>query len=561
MSGSGITSAKAASPCGTAATTYYAMYLDQRTFNNSGAAQFRSSSSAGGYYTNLTSPAVPFRQHFYRQSHFTSDYTNFQSNGGTPSGGTFQNDGSLTKQGTSGSSAIGSGITFNDIAPASLGLIRHARSRVVMISSSSTSRSPAGSLDFNGATFTVSSAINATGAAVVSFSGGTANISGSTGSRVDAYRTGGTFNYAAATTATLGALTETSGTPTGTGTINVSGSTELSGGTMSGSGITSRQGRPHLAARPPPPTRHVPDQRTFNNPGAAPGAAPRRAVITPTFTSPAVPFSDNTSTGSLIFTSDYTNFQSNGGNPSGGTSPQNDGSLTKQGTSGSSAIGSGITFNDIGSASLSVSSGTLSLQGGGTISSSSTVQVASAGSLDFNGATTASSAINATAAAVVSLGAPLGDEMAPTGAGRVDAWSPAVRSTMPPRRRPPWGALTENQRHANRHGHDQRLARPTGPAARCRARASPTPRAASPWRHGRHHLLRHAPGSKNLQHPGAAQFRAAPRRGGYYTNLYLSSGALFDNTLPAVSSSPATTPTSRATAELPQGATFQPTAH
>ena len=122
MSGSGITSAKGGLTLGgTAATTYYAMYLDQRTFNNSGAAQFRSSSSAGGYYTNLyLSSGALFDNTSTGSLIFTSDYTNFQSNGGTPSGGTFQNDGSLTKQGTSGSSAIGSGITFNDIGSASL---------------------------------------------------------------------------------------------------------------------------------------------------------------------------------------------------------------------------------------------------------------------------------------------------------------------------------------------------------------------------------------------------------------------------------------------------------
>ena len=65
-------------------------------------------------------------------------------------------------------------------------------------------------------------------------------------------------------------------------------------------------------------------------------------------------------------------------------------------TSGSSAIGSGITFNDIGSASLSVSSGTLSLQGGGTIFEQQLSRSPPHGSLDFNATFTASSAINAT---------------------------------------------------------------------------------------------------------------------------------------------------------------------
>ena len=165
----------------------------------------------------------------------------------------------------------------------------------------------------------------------MSFSGGTANISGSYSVAGSTLVTGGTFNYAGATTATLGALTETSGTLTGTGTINVSGPTNWSGGTMSGSGITSAKGGLTLGGTAA--TTYYAmylDQRTFNNSGAAQFRSSSSAggYYTNLYLSSGALF-DNTSTGSLIFTSDYTNFQSNGGTPSGGTF-QNDGSPTKR---------------------------------------------------------------------------------------------------------------------------------------------------------------------------------------------------------------------------------------
>ena len=164
-----------------------------------------------------------------------------------------------------------------------------------------------------------------------------------------------------------GALTETSGEHWH-GTINVSGPTNWSGGTMSGSGITNAKGGLTLGGTATTSYYAMYPIKELGQPWSAHSEQllGGRLLHQPLPSSGAL--FDNTSTGSLIFTSDYTNFQSNG-EPSGGTF-QNDGSLTKA-NPGSAAIGSGITFNDIGSkASLLGSSGTLPLQGGGTISSS-----------------------------------------------------------------------------------------------------------------------------------------------------------------------------------------------
>ena len=54
MSGSGVTNADGGLVIGgTDASSYYSMFLDQRTFNNAGAARFQRSASGGGYYSIL----------------------------------------------------------------------------------------------------------------------------------------------------------------------------------------------------------------------------------------------------------------------------------------------------------------------------------------------------------------------------------------------------------------------------------------------------------------------------------------------------------------------------
>ena len=119
MTGSGVTNADGGLALGgTAAYNSYSMTLDQRTFNNDGAALL----SSGGNYSSalyLSSGAL-FDNQAAGSFTFTDDNTSIVNGGGTPAGGTFENDGTLIKQGSTGSSVIGSGITFNDLGAATL---------------------------------------------------------------------------------------------------------------------------------------------------------------------------------------------------------------------------------------------------------------------------------------------------------------------------------------------------------------------------------------------------------------------------------------------------------
>src|SRR5271157_3692891 len=386
MSGTGVTNAQGGLALGGTGTNY-SMSLDQRTFNNAGDAQFYAAVvngnssvlqlSSGALFDNLASGSFTF----------ADDLTSILNNGGTPTGGTFQNDGALIKQG-GGTSIIGSGITFNDLGASTLTVSAGTLSLQnggTIPSTSTVQVSSGGTLDFGAGTFYVASGITGSGGSTVSFSGGTTNITGVYNIAGLTRVTNGTLNSSSATALSTGSLTQSGGTLTGSDVVNVSGLTTWTGGTMSGTGVTNAQGGLVLGVTGVNSDYSMSlDQRTFNNAGDAQFYAGINGHISVLQLSSGALF-DNLAGGSFTFADDPTSILNNGGTPTGGTF-QNDGGLIKQG-GGTSVIGSGITFNDLGASTLTVSAGTLSLQNGGTIPSTSMVQISSGGTLDFGAGT------------------------------------------------------------------------------------------------------------------------------------------------------------------------------
>jgi RHS repeat-associated protein len=88
-------------------------YLDQRTFLNQGAAVFTASSYRYNTFLFLSSGAT-FDNQATGSFDFRGDNLYVASGFGTPSGGTFDNDGSLTKSTGSGTSAVEAGVVFNE---------------------------------------------------------------------------------------------------------------------------------------------------------------------------------------------------------------------------------------------------------------------------------------------------------------------------------------------------------------------------------------------------------------------------------------------------------------
>jgi hypothetical protein len=119
MSGGGTTDALGGLALGgTAAYSYYSMFLDQRTFNNRGAAVFQGSVS--GYQSRLfLSSGATFDNQAGAGFDLQGDNLGVFGYGGTPDGGTFDNEGALTKSAGSGTSSIGyaysgsQGVAFN----------------------------------------------------------------------------------------------------------------------------------------------------------------------------------------------------------------------------------------------------------------------------------------------------------------------------------------------------------------------------------------------------------------------------------------------------------------
>ena len=380
MTGSGVTNADGGLALGgTAAYNSYSMTLDQRTFNNDGAALF---SSDGNYSSALyLSSGALFDNQAAGSFTFTDDNTYVASNGGTPSGGTFENDGALIKQGSTGSSVIGSGITFNDLGAATLTVSSGALSLQGdgTISSTSAVQVASGAvLDFNAGTTNVSSGI--TGAGTVSFTGATVTVNGTYLVAGTTYVSSGEVDFDS--TAATALLTEVGGTLGGTGTLTVWGQTTWTNGTMSGTGATVADGGLAIGGTAAANYFEYLSGRELDNYGAATFNA--YAPYGNGFYVSGGAVLDNEAGATLAFGSD-TSIYANSGTPSDGTFV-NQGTLSKTGGTGTSAITLPVT--DTGNGSVSVQTGSLSINGGLSLASLGYLTTATTATLILNGGLT-----------------------------------------------------------------------------------------------------------------------------------------------------------------------------
>ena len=178
---------------------------------------------------------------------FISD-ASINDHGGSPDGGTFVNQGTISTNGTTSRCVIG--IALNNtgtIQPQSGSLILQGGGS---FSANSTSTVPAGAiLDFQGGSFTVASGAAITAPGEIRFSGATVvfngvyNITGLT--EIDL----GEVDFNAATD--TGTLIQDGGTLAGTGLVTIDGDTTWNGGTMTGTGTTESKGMLWLGAGGP----------------------------------------------------------------------------------------------------------------------------------------------------------------------------------------------------------------------------------------------------------------------------------------------------------------------
>ena len=111
MSGSGTTNADGGMSIGDPGSNEQ-MFLDQRTLNNAGDATFADAYPVYPYGLFMSSGAT-FDNQPGASFAFISDASLIDGNG-SPDGGTFINEGTLSKTGGAGTSSINSGITLNN---------------------------------------------------------------------------------------------------------------------------------------------------------------------------------------------------------------------------------------------------------------------------------------------------------------------------------------------------------------------------------------------------------------------------------------------------------------
>ena len=171
-------------------------------------------------------------------------------------------------------------------------------------------------------------------------------------------------------------VTLSGGTITGAGDLILTSTAPLtwSSGTMSGSGTTVAQGGLTLVSDPNWYTALYLDQRTLDNRGAAVFLASTGGYNSALYLSSGA-ILDNQAAGSFDFQGDNLLVEGIGGTPSGGTF-DNEGALTKSAGTGTSSFQPGVVFNDNGTTSVTVASGTLSLNG--SVSLDAAVAIASA---------------------------------------------------------------------------------------------------------------------------------------------------------------------------------------
>ena len=394
MSGTGTTIANGTMAIGGTAAANYFEYLSGRELDNYGAATFNAYAPYGnGFYV---SGGAVLDNEAGATLAFGSD-TSIYANSGTPSDGTFVNQGTLSKTGGTGTSAITLPITDTGTVQASSGTLSLQGGGTVS-GAVTLSASAGATLDFGVGTFTATagSSIVGTGSGTVSFTGATVTVNGTYSVAGTTYVSSGEVDFDS--TAATALLTEVGGTLGGTGTLTVWGQTTWTNGTMSGTGATVADGGLAIGGTAAANYFEYLSGRELDNYGAATFNA--YAPYGNGFYVSGGAVLDNEAGATLAFGSD-TSIYANSGTPSDGTFV-NQGTLSKTGGTGTSAITLPIT--DTGT--VQASSGTLSLQGGGTVSGAVTLSASAGATLDFGVGTftaTAGSSIVGTGSGTVSF--------------------------------------------------------------------------------------------------------------------------------------------------------------
>ena len=350
ISGTGSTTAQGGLTLGANDGTNYYEYLDGSTFTNAGSATWQGLGyfyqENGSTFVNQTGASLDI------QGNDLSWYSDSTAT-------TFNNAGTLTESRGTGTTTIYA--IFNnsgsvDVQSGTLSLQGGGTQ------SGSFSISVGATLGFDGSTtFTMSSTASVSGAGTAEF-GGSATTTFTTGSTYGVSGVnlvdGGTIDFTTGGAVSLGALTETAGTLTGSDAVTISGQMTWTGGTISGTGSTTAQGGLTLGADGNSYPEYL-DGSTFTNAGPA------------TWQGLGEFYQENASTfvnqaGASLDIQNDLSWLSDGT----ATTFNNAGTLTESAGSGTTTIYA--IFNNSGF--VDVQNGTLSLQGGGTDSGSVDLQ-------------------------------------------------------------------------------------------------------------------------------------------------------------------------------------------
>jgi hypothetical protein len=382
MSGNGTTIAEGGLTLGgSAAGATYVETLSGGTLENAGVGTLASPDDSQGLYldggaTLENLPGASFNVATDAQIFF---------GGNSSSNGTVINEGTFAKTGGTGTSSVD--VTFNqtgagniEVQSGTLGLagggtISGTATTGINITSgaalslgsgtlslsSATGIADAGILTLDGATVDVNASLSVAGSGVFDISSGTADFSD------------------AATAATL---SMSGGTLTGPGDLTITGATSWTGGTMSGSGTTIAEGGLAIGSATAGLADEILSGRTLNNAGVATLSSPNDSYglyLTGGATldnAPGSTFNIETDA-QIVF---------GGNSPSDGT-VVNEGTFAKTAGTGTSAVG--VTFEQGGTGSTVVQSGTLDLTGGGTISGTvpTEISIGAGASLDLSSGT------------------------------------------------------------------------------------------------------------------------------------------------------------------------------
>jgi hypothetical protein len=343
-SGAGTTNAEGGLVIGNENLAGYGEYLDQRTLNNFGTATLDSSGYGYGLYV---SSGGTIDNEVRASFAFVSD-TSINDDGGSPSGGTFENTGVFSKTGGTSTSTIY--IAFSSTAGVldiTTGIISLAGGGDLGGDSTIV-----GSLNLAGGTFTLDDGLDVSGTGTVNLTGGTTTVAG---------------------IATLSNFSQSGGTLTGGGTLTVTGQLTWFGGEESGAGTTNPDGGLVIGNENLAGYGEYLDQRTLNNFGTATLDSSGYGYGLYVSSGGTI---DNEAGASFAFVSD-TSINDGGGSPDGGTFV-NAGVFSKTGGTGTSTIY--IAFSSTAGV-LDITTGMISLDGGGDLGGDSTI----VGSLNLAG--------------------------------------------------------------------------------------------------------------------------------------------------------------------------------